>query len=221
VKTYRSAHQVLATVEQILQPKSRLTSRGRLPLRKIRGAEVPASPLDQVAQSLQGGRQYFAVTVFIQADEKLMRVASAGPAPRCQSMRLGEGNVGQVAKTGQLKVSGDVSRDKQYFKVFAETRSELVAPIKIGAHVIGVIDIESNRLNAFAYKDQVLARKVAVALARYLTGSGKYLVMKTREIASAPKQAKANSPAPRDAAPSKGPAADRELVHAAAGEKSR
>ncbi len=220
MKTHRSARDVLGSVEQILKVKQRLVPRGRVP-HEIRGAQVPASPLEQVAKLLQSGRQYFAVTVFIQAGETLVRVASAGAAPRCQSMRLGEGNVGYVAKSGRLKVSADVSRDKQYVKVFAETRSEMVAPIKIGAHVIGVIDIESDRLNAFPYPDQVLARQVAPLLARYLAGPGKYVVMKTREIAAPPKKAKTNTPARAEKAPSKIPAGERELVQAAAGDKYR
>jgi transcriptional regulator with GAF, ATPase, and Fis domain len=136
-------------------------------------------------------------------------------------MKLGEGNVGYVAKSRRMKVSGDVSCDKQYVKVFAETRSELVAPIKIGAHVIGVIDMESDRLNAFAYKDQVMALKVAAALARYLSRAGKQLVRKTKESAAPPKKASADSTASPDRAPSKTPAASRELVHAAAGDKYR
>jgi putative methionine-R-sulfoxide reductase with GAF domain len=216
VKTHRSAHDVLSSVEQVLQSKPRLVPRGRRPLPEIRGAELPVSPLEQVAQLLHGGRRYFAVTIFIQSDVKLVRVASAGPAPRCQSMRVGEGNVGYAAKTGRMKVIADVARDKQYVKVFPETRSEMVTPIKIGAHVIGVLDVESNRLNAFSYQDQVMAREVAKVLARYLAGPGKYVVMKTKESAMPRKAAPANLPSSPGKANSHEPAS-RELVHAARG----
>ncbi len=211
MKTYRSAREVLGAVEQVLVAKPRLASRGRLPLREIRGAQFQESPLVQVARLLQKERQYFAVTIFLDAGGRLLRVASAGPAPRCAAMRLGEGNVGQAAKTGMAKVVPDVTRDPQYVQVFSETRSELVMPIKIGVHVSGVIDVESDRLNAFAYKDRVLLQKVATALAKFLSGGGKYLVMKAREAAHAipavlPKQ----------------PQSERqERLRAAAGEKAR
>ncbi|MBZ5567897.1 MAG: GAF domain-containing protein [Acidobacteriia bacterium] len=162
-----------------MAPKPRLASRGRLPLREIRGAQNPKSPLDAVAGLLQSSRQYFAVTIYLATGEGLLRVASAGPAPRCDCMRVGEGNVGEAAKTGRAKVVPDVSRDPQYFQVFRETRSELVTPIKIGTHVIGVMDVESDRRNASAYEERVLLYEVASVLAQFLSGRGKYLVMQS------------------------------------------
>lgn len=227
MKTYRSAREVLGAVEQVLAAKPRLASRGRLPLREIRGAQFQESPLVQVARLLQKGRQYFAVTIFLDAGGRLLRVASAGPAPRCAAMRLGEGNVGQAAKTGTPKVVPDVSHDPQYVAVFAETRSELVMPIKISAHVSGVIDVESDRLNAFSFQDRVLLHKIATVLARFLATRGKYLVMKAREAAYAipavlPKQPQApGSPARAGVARAGVEAERQERLRAAAGEKAR
>ncbi len=227
MKTYRSAREVLGAVEQVLAAKPRLASRGRLPLREIRGAQFQESPLVQVARLLQKGRHYFAVTIFLDAGDRVLRVASAGPEPRCAAMRLGEGNVGQAAKTGMAKVVPDVSRDPQYVQVFSETRSELVMPIKIGVHVSGVIDVESDRLNAFAYKDCVLLQKVTTALAKFLSGGGKYLVMKAREAAHAipavlPAQPQApGSPARAGVARAGVEVGHQERLRAAAGEKAR
>ena len=226
MKTYRSAREVLVAIEQVLAPKSRMAPRVR-GLRPIRGAHLPQSPLEQVAQLLQSGRQYFSVTMFIAAGERVLRVASAGPAPRCDSMRLGEGNVGQAAKTGEAKVVPDVSRDPQYVKVFSETRSELVMPIKIGGHVIGVIDVESDRLNGFPYAARVLLRKVAVTLAKYLVGRGKYVVLHARQtvLASPPvsvKQPQLPAPPLRAAVARAGVEAERqERLPVADGEKAR
>ncbi|MGB9104194.1 MAG: GAF domain-containing protein [Terriglobales bacterium] len=227
MKTYRSAREVLGAVEQVLAAKPRLASRGRLPLREIRGEQFQESPLVQVARLLQKGRQYFAVTIFLEAGGRVLRVASAGPAPRCAAMRLGEGNVGQAAKAGMAKVVPDVTRDPQYVKVFSETRSELVMPIKIGVHVSGVIDVESDRLNAFSYKDRVLLQKVAIVLAKFLSGRGKYLVRKVREAAHAipavlPKQPQAPGPPARAGVARAAVEVERqERLRAAAGEKAR
>ncbi len=179
---------MLEAVEQALAQKPRLSGRGKLPLRSIRGAQLAEPPLGAIAGLLQSSRQYFAVTIFLNAGERLQRAASAGPAPRCDAMRVGEGNVGEAAKTAQQKVVPDVARDPQYVKVFAETRSELVTPIKIGTHVLGVVDCESDRPNGFAFEDRVLLQEIATRLAQFLSGRGKYLVMKAREAAqSAPK----------------------------------
>ena len=211
MKTYRSAHEVLGAVEQALEPKPRLIARGHQPLRQIRGAQLPESPLEQAAKLLQSGRQYFAVTIYLDAGERVWRAASAPGEAGCDSMGLGEGNVGQAAQTGTAKVVPDVSRDPQYVQVFAQTRSELVMPIKIGAHVIGVIDAESERLNAFAFEDRVLLHQVATVLAQYLAGSGRYLVMKAREAATAKAPAASKPPQVQYQEP----------LRAAAGEKVR
>jgi putative methionine-R-sulfoxide reductase with GAF domain len=189
VKTYLCAREVLQAVEQVLTARPRLIPRGRLLRSEIRSPGAPKSPLEQVAGLLQRARHYLAVTIYLEAGGRLLRRASAGASPGCDSMRLGEGNVGRAAQTGVAKVVPDVSRDPQYVKCLQETRSELVTPIKIGAHVIGVIDVESERLNAFAFEDRVLLRELATVLARYLSGRGRYLVMKAREAApAAPKQ---------------------------------
>jgi L-methionine (R)-S-oxide reductase len=226
VKTYRSVREVLGAVEQALDSKPRLIARGHLPLRQIRGAHFQESPLQQAANLLQSGRNYHAVTIYLEAGGRVWRVASAPPNAGCDFMRLGEGNVGQAAQTGAAKVVPDVSRDPQYVKVFPETRSELVMPIKIGAHVIGVIDAESDRENAFAYEDRVLLEKVATALARYLSGHGKYLVMKAREAATANPPVPAKQP-PASVSPARvdvaraGVEAERQgRLMAAAGEKA-
>lgn len=227
MKTYRSVREVLGAVEQVLMPKPRLIPRGHMPLHQIRGARFLESPLQEVARLLQTGRHYFAVTIYLEAGGRLLRRASAGPEPRCVFMRLGEGNVGQAAKTGVAKVVADVARDPQYVKIFDETRSELVMPVKIAAHVIGVIDAESDRENAFAYEDRVLLEEVATVLAKFLTGHGKYLVMKAREAATANPQAPAQPPQasgspPRAEVARAGVEAGRPgRLMAAAGEKAR
>lgn len=211
MKSYRSVREVLGDVEQLLTPKPRLIPRGHMPVSQIRGAHFIESPLQEVLNRLQSGRHYFAVTLYLEAGGRLLRQASTGPAPRCDSMRLGEGNVGQAAKTGTAKLVPDVRRDPQYVKVFEETRSELVMPIKIAAHVVGVIDAESDRENAFAYEDRVLLEKIAKMLARFLSSHGQYLVMKAREAATA------NPLAPAKAPQSSGAAARAEVARAGTG----
>ncbi len=231
MKSYRSPREVLEAVEQALAPRPRLGEHDPA-LRQNRkhgwASRHRERPLDAIAGLLQSSRQYFAVTIFLNTGEWLLRAASAGPAARCDSMRRGEGNVGEAAKSGMSKVVPDVARDPQYFKVFPETRSELVTPIKIGTHVIGVIDCESERVNAFAFEDRVLLQEIAAVLARFLSGRGKYLVMKAREAAGElPHPVAPNPGARRVGQPdrhydAKHPESERQQPRrAAAGEKAR
>jgi putative methionine-R-sulfoxide reductase with GAF domain len=48
---------------------------------------------------------------------------------------------------------------------FAETRSEVVVPIRLGSQVVGVIDVESDRLDAFPLGEAALLEAVAARLA--------------------------------------------------------
>lgn len=87
--------------------------------------------------------------------------------------RIGlEGLVGWVAGSGEAIVVGDVSQEPRFVpypdKEPDETRSEIVVPLVIGDRVTGVLDVESNELNALGDEDlfilKTLAAQVAVAV---------------------------------------------------------
>ncbi|MBD3401588.1 SpoIIE family protein phosphatase [candidate division GN15 bacterium] len=64
-------------------------------------------------------------------------------------LKMGQGLVGHVAKTGEGIIVGDVSQNPHYVSANASSRSEIVAPIKIDTRVIGVINLESDTLHAY------------------------------------------------------------------------
>lgn len=89
--------------------------------------------------------------------------------PKDRKVALGEGMTGYAAATGKTQISGDVSQDPHFLRITDEaTRSELVVPIKSGEKVIGVLDLQSEELNAFDQTDvmvmETLADQVAVAI---------------------------------------------------------
>lgn len=59
----------------------------------------------------------------------------------------------------------DVSSSSEYLQCFLETKSELVVPMFFGNKVIGEIDIDSYRLNAFDNNDEWFISKVCEILA--------------------------------------------------------
>ena len=61
------------------------------------------------------------------------------------------------------------------------SRSKMLISMKIGSREVGVLGAESEREFPLAAEDRVLLEKVAELLARFLTGSGKYLVRQARE----------------------------------------
>jgi diguanylate cyclase (GGDEF)-like protein len=65
-----------------------------------------------------------------------------------------KGISGQVFLTGKSVRVGDVSKNQNYIKLVFDSASELCVPIKVGEHVIGIINVESQQKFAFTEKDQ-------------------------------------------------------------------
>ena len=79
-----------------------------------------------------------------------------------------KGITAKAARTKRTVLVPDVTKDSTYIKLLPEIRSELSVPIKIGRKVLGVLNIESKKLNAFDKQDvellEVLAAHAAVAI---------------------------------------------------------
>lgn len=84
------------------------------------------------------------------------------------STALGQGITGHVALTGQPARVGDTGLDPRYIAQEAGIQSELCVPMLAGEQVIGVLNVESDRLNAFGEADQRLVTTIARQLATAL-----------------------------------------------------
>jgi sigma-B regulation protein RsbU (phosphoserine phosphatase) len=87
-------------------------------------------------------------------------------------LKMGEGIIGHVAVSGEPVISPDVRADPRYVNAREETRSEMVAPIISNDEVIGVFDLESDRLNAYMDDDLqvllLLASQVAIIIEKVM-----------------------------------------------------
>ncbi len=82
---------------------------------------------------------------------------------------LGEGITGAAAQARQPILVGDVRSEPRYLSALDAVRSELAVPMLArGGKLVGVIDIESTRLNAFGDYErstlQLVASRVAAAI---------------------------------------------------------
>jgi diguanylate cyclase (GGDEF)-like protein len=81
---------------------------------------------------------------------------------------LNIGITGYVARTGKSQRLGNVRRVKEYLDVDDRTISELCVPIKFREHILGVINAESTRRDAFTEDDErlliTLAGQIATAM---------------------------------------------------------
>jgi GAF domain-containing protein/HAMP domain-containing protein len=133
--------------------------------------------LSQMARLIQQAFNYYHVGIgLIEGDEVIYRVGAGvlwdDPYFQFEPSRLKvgtEGITGWVAATGKLLLVPDVSKEPRYVWMRgSETRSELTVPIKAKGEVIGVLDVQSDHLNAFDESDlavlQSLAHQAAIVI---------------------------------------------------------
>ncbi|HSJ88727.1 MAG TPA: GAF domain-containing protein, partial [Anaerolineales bacterium] len=104
------------------------------------------------------------------------QVLRAHPSYRFHSMekkeildvQLGSGVSGEVAQRGQSQRIGNVRRIENYLAMDDRTISELCVPIKFKEHVLGVINAESTKRDAFTEDDERLLVTLAGQLATAL-----------------------------------------------------
>ncbi|MDR2980959.1 MAG: GAF domain-containing protein, partial [Puniceicoccales bacterium] len=69
-------------------------------------------------------------------------------------LSLGQGITGWVALHGKSLRVPDVTQDPRYFQIKPGIRSELAVPMEMMGQVIGVVNCDSDRVNAFGESDQ-------------------------------------------------------------------
>jgi signal transduction histidine kinase len=103
-------------------------------------------------------------------------LAQRGLPERAAALRLrvGEGITGWVARTGQPACVGDVRRDPRYIMLREEARSELAVPLEVGSEVRGVLNVDSDRENAFSGEHRELLEELALQAARVIHNTWLY-----------------------------------------------
>jgi GAF domain-containing protein/HAMP domain-containing protein len=123
---------------------------------------------------------FYHVGIFLldERGEYALLSAAAGDAGKLMlankhKLKVGEvGIVGYVTQTGESRVALDTGEDAIYFRnpFLPYTHSEMALPLKIGARVIGALDVQSEKVNAFDQQDaetmRILADQIAVAIER-------------------------------------------------------
>ncbi|NMB90171.1 MAG: GAF domain-containing protein [Chloroflexi bacterium] len=131
----------------------------------------------QVTALIQATFNYYYVALFtVEAGpEKILFRASAGQTQAGQkavqiSIPAFEGIIGQVVATGEEILARDVRHEPRYRFIdrLPETLSELAIPLKVDDELFGVLDVQSNQVDAFHEMDilvlRALADNVAIAI---------------------------------------------------------
>ncbi|MEI7982101.1 MAG: response regulator, partial [Bacteroidota bacterium] len=98
-------------------------------------------------------------TEFMQ--EELQHIRSLG-------LKVGYGVTGWVALHGETVLIGDTEKDSRYIPVRRDVRSELCVPLKTKDKILGVVNVESTKPEAYTDSNrrvlEVIAAQMAIAL---------------------------------------------------------
>ena len=115
----------------------------------------------------------FCLLVLDEASNRLQFLVSEGLSADAERYELfanaeGNGICGYVAATGNSYICPDVSRDGHYMRGADCARSSLTVPLRLHDRIVGVLNVESDRLGAFREEDrqfaEIFGNYVALAL---------------------------------------------------------
>ena len=78
---------------------------------------------------------------------------------------LGVGFAGTVAKSGKPRREGNISISSENLSLYPLTKSELCVPLKVEEELLGIVNAESTKINAFTREDEELLTIIAGQLA--------------------------------------------------------
>ncbi len=119
-----------------------------------------------LAEVIRAAGDYRWVGLYDVSPDEVAAVAWTGAdAPAFPRFPVTQGLCGAAVSSRAPVIVGDVTRDPRYLTTFGSTRSEIVVPV-VGAagSVLGLIDVESERLHAFAAGDRAFLESCASAL---------------------------------------------------------
>lgn len=126
-------------------------------LRLPRGAR--AQSIADLVRAATGRRW---VGVYEVTSTEVVNLAWSGPAPPAYSrFPVERGLTAAAISSRETVVSNDVARDPRYLTALASTGSELIVPVVAGDRVVGTLDVEDERTDAFSDDDRRLFERVA------------------------------------------------------------
>lgn len=139
----------------------------------------------QVTKLIQKTFNFYYVAFFtLEPNDNALHFRASAVAPRkgkrkaaiALEVEIGQGLIGEAAKSGNEIVCDDVQADPRYRFIdsLPETRSEVVLPLKIEERILGALDVQSNQPSAFHPIDLLILRALADNVARAVEGAKLY-----------------------------------------------
>lgn len=126
-----------------------------------------AERAERIAQAIRRAGGYRWVGIYDVLEKEIGVIGWSGPsAPTHPRFPRSQGLCGAAVASGETVIANDVSRDSRYLATLGDTRAEMIVPVRIGpgGRVAGLVDIESERVDAFGETDRAMIVSCATSL---------------------------------------------------------
>ena len=127
--------------------------------------------LKEVAEMIRAARNYRWVGIYKVTKKEFVILSGTGQEPPTYPrFPITQGLCGAVLESGKPIVVGDVQKDSRYLPTFHSTRSEIIVPMTNGhRHIVGILDAESEKVDAFTDEDRQFLERAGGLLAHCLS----------------------------------------------------
>jgi GAF domain-containing protein len=126
--------------------------------------------MTQLVEMIRAARGYRWVGVYKIIKDEFVIMAETGNEPATYPrFPVSQGLCGAALDSGKPIIVGDVHKDPRYLPTFHTTCSEIVVPMRNEhRHILGILDVESDKLNAFADEDRQFLERAGGLIAHCL-----------------------------------------------------
>ena len=120
----------------------------------------------EAAEGIRTARNFHWVGLYDVTPSEIRAIAWTGPtSPAFPRFPKTQGLNGAAVVAGRALIVQDVRNDLRYLTTFGATLAEAIVPVRSATGIVGTIDVESERVNAFTADDEVFLEQCAVVLA--------------------------------------------------------
>jgi putative methionine-R-sulfoxide reductase with GAF domain len=126
--------------------------------------------MKQLVEMIREARNYRWVAVYkIVRDEFVILADTGNEPPAYPRFPIKQGLCGAALDSGKPIIVGDVHKDVRYLPAFHTTRSEIIVPMRNEhSHILGMLDADSDKLNAFGDEDREFLERAGGLIAHCL-----------------------------------------------------
>jgi L-methionine (R)-S-oxide reductase len=123
----------------------------------------------EAADIIRSAGNYRWVGIYDVLESEIAAIGWTGEAPSFPRFKRTEGLNGEAVRLGRAVIANDVAQRANYLTTFGSTRSEMIVPVRDSTRgIIGTIDVESDRLDAFGEEDVRFVERCAKKIASIL-----------------------------------------------------